>query len=200
MADSTISEICNDAGLDQIVLADHQAEGRFIVQDENGEAVELRVLLAERRYWREVAACNIDLLTRALDNDGKVLCRTWGLVKAPKSVLIEMLSETHASLKAALDGEYFQSCEGCGRQIWPDDVQIPYSDVSMHANCDGSGKIKAGDQIAVDPDSIDDEGLEPGTEKPTHVTAFVGGPLFSDEQIRTRLDTAHAVLTQAGRI
>lgn len=75
----------------------------------------------------------------------------------------------------------------------------PSKTMVLGFDCDGSAAIKAGDQIPVDPDEIDDELLEPGEEKPTHVTAFVDQPLFTDAQIRECVADASARLRAAGR-
>ncbi|KQZ31701.1 hypothetical protein [Caulobacter sp. Root1472] len=188
MAAAAVFQICVEAGLDPVSRVD-MGPSQLMVFDGAGEKVEVRVLLAERQYWREHQACEIGALLHALDHR-----------KAPKAFLIERLANAYTGLKDAMAGEFFEHCEGCGRQIWPDEAQFPYSDVSAHADCDGTGAIKVGDQIPVDPDAIDEDLLEPGEEKPTHVTAFARGPLFSDEQLRERLASAHATLAKAGRV
>jgi hypothetical protein len=141
---------------------------------------------AEIQYWREHQACELEELLRALDQRA-----------APKAFLIRRLANAYSGLKDALAGELYERCEGCGRQIWPGEIEIPFTDVRCHADCSGAEGIKAGDQVKVNPESLEQEDGEPPRD---YVIAFAAAPLFTAEQIRERVLRAHEVLVQAGRI
>lgn len=141
---------------------------------------------AELHYWREHQACEIDELLRALEQR-----------KAPKAFLVQRLANAYAGLKDALAGEFFERCEGCRRQIEPGEIEIPCTDVRVHADCSGELGIKAGDHVKVGAESIEQE---EGEEPRDYVVAFRAEHLFTPAQIRERLGRAHAVLAKMGRV
>lgn len=169
-----------EAGLDPVTPA-----GDDIVKV--GELLrEHQLHAAERQFWREHAACEILVMLAAIER------RT-----VPKGFLLDRLFITYQSLKDALAGEFFQRCEGCSRQIWPGEIQVPCTDVSLHADCSGQLGIKAGDQVKVDPRSLEQE---EGEEPRDYVIAFETTNTFTAEQIQDQLHRAHDVLAQAGRV
>lgn len=141
---------------------------------------------AEVQFWREHLACEIDELLRA-----------WEQRLAPKAFIIQRLFNAYSGLKDALAGEYFSTCAGCGHQIWPGEIELPFNDVSMHARCWDAPDAKAGDQVKVGAESIE---LEEGEEPRDYVIAFEATPLFTADQIQDRVQRAHVVLAQAGRV
>lgn len=177
-----------DVGLDPVVEIQQIFPGdRIILMGPDGEPREAGVFeRAEAQYWREHQACELDELLRALEQR-----------KAPKDFLVQRLANAYAGLKDAMSGQFYERCEGCGRQIWPGEVEIPCTDVRLHADCSGKLEIKAGDQVKVGAESIEQE---EGQEPRDYVVAFMAEHLFTQEQIRERLVRAHEVLAKMGRI
>lgn len=202
MADTTIDDTLAEAGLDPVAqpaelfpdaaVATHAFDQLLVLDGEN-QPVSVRDLLGERQYWREHQAVELDALLEALDKR-----------LAPKAFLIQRIFNAYSTLKGAIAGEYFATCAGCGGQIWPGEVQVPFSDVDMHARCWvesdpawADREVKAGDQVKVDPESLE---IEEGEEPRDYVIAFETTNLFSAEQIEERVNRARHVLVQAGRV
>jgi hypothetical protein len=186
--DSTIDDTLTEAGLDPVEPMPVLYPGVDIVLiGHDGEpAPTFRELMAERQYWREHQACEIDELLRA-----------WDQKRVPKAWLIDRINNAYLSLKDAIEGQFYESCEGCGRQIWPGEIEIPCTDVRCHADCSGQEGVKAGDQVEFDPESIQ---VEEGEEPRGYVIAFEAKHLFTADEIRDRVHRARDVLAETGRI
>ncbi|SFK42254.1 hypothetical protein [Caulobacter sp. UNC279MFTsu5.1] len=182
----------DEAALTVVGKVDHWVElgdigpAQLMVLDTTGEPVEVRALLAERQYWREHQACEIGELLQALE-----------VRAAPKAFLVQRLLSAYQGLKDAVAGEYFDRCEGCGEQIWPGEVEVPCTDVRLHASCNDEGSIKTGDKVRMPPESIEQEESEPPRD---YVIAFEATNLFSAEQIQERLERARVKLAEMGRL
>jgi hypothetical protein len=183
-----IDEILDEAGLDragripELFASD---ELKFANTD-GSPAPTYRDLVAERQFWREHQACELDELLRA-----------WDQKRVPKAWLMGRIHNAYLGLKEALAGEFYERCEGCGRQIRPGEIEIPCTDVRVHADCSGLEGGKAGDHIKAPPESIE---VEEGQEPRDYVVAFETKHLFTADEIQDRVRRARDVLAQAGRI
>lgn len=187
--DTTIDETLAEAGLDPVSTAAREptVDAMAIASLPMANLVAAIVCLTDEvHYWREHAACELDELMRALDRRA-----------APKAFLVARIHNAYLGLRDALAGEFYERCEGCGEQIRPGQIEIPCTDVRSHADCSGKEGIKAGDQVRMDPASIEVPEGEPPSD---HVVAFETQPLFTAAQIQERVQRAHAVLAQAGRV
>lgn len=181
-------------GANRVGQADYASlQTAYQVLEHGGQPASIKALLAEVQYWREHQACELDALLVALDKRS-----------APKAFLVERIFNTYSGLKSALAGQFFGTCAGCGQQIWPGEVQVPFNDVEMHARCWVEGdpawadrEVKAGDQVKADPESLE---LEEGEPARDYVIAFAATNLFTAEEIQERVRSAHDVLAQAGRV
>lgn len=140
----------------------------------------ISALLEERHYWREVAAIRVNHLTMEMAG---TLPR-----QRSKAVVRRDLEEACATLQAAIDGDFFPTCESCGYRIFPGQVCLPCTDVDMHADCSGHA-IPDGAQVAVDVGSVE---VEEGETYPGYVVAFAYPRLYSEAQIADHLARGQA--------
>lgn len=152
-------------------------------------------LLDERQYWRENAAAGIELLCSEL---------TATLPKQRSSVAVKRdLAERTELLDAALRGEVYARCFACGDFLRHGQGTVhEVTEGEMHASCSAPWRLKNGDRVDCDPESIawedEDEAANSGG-RPDYLTAGEVSPLYSAEQIAEILARGRAALTSGRR-
>lgn len=145
----------------------------------------------ERRFWRESAAATInELLYRARKVQHRL---TLTGAKVPRSVMADQVRMWLELLDHSERRSFPPLCDNCLKAIRPGDVLFPYTDVTMHADCDEprGGKHWAGEVIACEHVVVEDgEGDEHAG--PGNVTLYAASPVFTDDQIAQILAEAKA--------
>lgn len=143
---------------------------------------EYHALEDERRFWRESAAATINEILYRARNVQHRLSLTGA--KVPRSVMADQVRMWLELLDHSERRSFPPLCDNCLKAIRPGDVLFPYTDVTMHADCDEprGGKHWAGEVIACEHVVVEDgEGDE--HTGPGHVTLYAASPVFTDDQI-----------------